>query len=131
MQAINVAANFEKATAVIANVPGFSDVLGETLAGRRKNGMPKGDGVAYYDAAVAAQFIKCPVYIISGLGDTICPPCTQMALFNAIPSQKYIEFYQNKTHSFTIPWDNHMYVLGDASLADRYSDLTAMYYDWN
>ena len=131
MQAINVAANFEKATAVIANVPGFSDVLGETLAGRRTNGMPKGDGVAYYDAAVAAQFIKCPVYIISGLGDTICPPCTQMALFNAIPSQKYIEFYQNKTHSFTIPWDNHMYVLGDASLADRYSDLAAMYYDWN
>ena len=131
MQAINVAANFEKATAVIANVPGFSDVLGETLAGRRKNGMPKGDGVAYYDTAIAAQFLKCPVYIIAGLGDTICPPCTQMALFNAIPSQKYIEFYQNKTHSFTIPWDNHMYVLGDASLADRYSDLTAMYYDWN
>ena len=131
MQAINVAANFEKATAVIANVPGFSDVLGETLAGRRKNGMPKGDGVVYYDTAIAAQFIKCPVYIIAGLGDTICAPCTQMALFNAIPSQKYIEFYQNKTHSFTIPWDNCVYTLGDESLADQYKEFTQMYYDWN
>ena len=54
-----------------------------------------------------------------------------MALFNAIPSQKYIEFYQNKTHSFTIPWDNYVYTLGDESLAEQYKEFTKMYYDWN
>ena len=131
MQACNVAAQFEKATAVIMNVPGFSDVLGDMLAGRRKNAMPKGDGVAYYDTAVAAQLLKCPAYIIAGLGDPICNASTEMALFNAIPSQKYIEFYQNKIHSFTIPWDNRVYTLGDKSLANRYTEFTKMYYDWN
>ena len=131
MQACNLAAQFEKATAVIMNVPGFSDVMGDLLAGRRKNAMPKGDGVAYYDTAVAAQLLKCPAYIIAGLGDPLCNASTEMALFNAIPSQKYIEFYQNKIHSFTIPWDNLRSALGDESLAKRYTELTDMYYNFN
>ena len=131
MQACNVAAQFEKATAVIMNVPGFSDVLGDSLAGRRKNAMPKGEGVAYYDTAVAAPLLKCPAYIIAGLGDPLCNASTEMALFNAIRAPKYIEFYQNKIHSFTIPWDNCVYTMGDAALTERHMDLRAMYYDWN
>ena len=130
MQACNMAAHFDKSTAVILNVPWLSDIDSHEIAGRRKNTMPKGVGVTYFDTAVAAGFLKCPAYIISGLGDATCNSSTQMALFNSITSSKYIEFYQNKVHCFTIPWDNHMYALGDLNLADKYREHTIMYYDW-
>ena len=131
MQACNVAAHFEKASAVILNVPWLSDIDGHELCGRKKNSMPKGVGVTYFDTAVSAQFLKCPVYIISGLGDNTCNPSTQMALFNSIKAPKYIEFYQNKVHSFTIPWDKNMYALGDLTLADKYKEVTDIYYEFN
>ena len=131
MQACNMAAHFDRATAVILNVPWLADIDGHELAGRRANSMPKGFGVTYFDTAVAAQFLKCPAYIISGLGDPTCNASTQMALFHAISSPKYLEFYQNKVHSFTIPWDNCMYALGDPSLAGQYPELTRDYYDWD
>lgn len=130
MQACNMAAHFDKATALIMNVPWLSDIDGHELCGRIANSMPKGDGVTYFDTAVAAQFLKCPVYIISGLGDKVCNSSTQMALFNSIKSKKYIEFYQNKTHSCTIPWDNCMYNLGDLNIKEKYNILTTEYYDW-
>ena len=131
MQACNMASLFEKASAAILNVPGFSDVFADELLGRRKNAMPKGDGVAYYDTAVAAQYLKCPTYIISGLGDSICSSSSQMALFNAIRAPKCIEFYQNKTHSLTIPWDNHRYALGSEEIADAFFEIAKMYLEWN
>jgi len=56
---------------------------------------------------------------------------TQMALYNAIKSPKYHEFYQNKVHSFTIPWDNCMYALGDPRLAGIYQEHTKDYYNWD
>lgn len=130
MQACNMAAHFDKSTAVILNVPWLADIDAHALMGRRENTMPKGVGVTYFDTAVAAQFLKCPAYIISGLGDPTCNASTQMALFNAISSPKYLEFYQNKMHSFTIPWDNHMYPLGDTGLAGQYPELTSAYYNW-
>lgn len=131
MQACNMAAHFDKATAVILNVPWLSDIYGNEICGRRENKMPKGIGVTYFDTAVAAQYLKCPAYIISGLGDITCNASTQMALFNSINSPKYIEFYQNKVHSFTIPWDRNMYALGDMSLADCFFEHTEQYYNYN
>ena len=131
MQACNVASHFDRASMVIMNVPWLSDIYAHELAGRRKNGMPKGEGVVYFDTAVSAQYLKCPAYIISGLGDGTCNASTQMALFNSIKAPKYIEFYQNKVHSFTIPWDKEMYSLGDESLADKFPELTAQYYAYD
>ena len=131
MQACNMAAHFEKASAVILNVPWMADTSADLLIGRRPNSMPKGDGIAYFDTAVAAEHLNCPAYIISGLGDPTCNSATQMALFNSIKSRKYIEFYQNKTHSFTIPWDNNMYALGNSELVDEFKEHTVAYYDWN
>lgn len=128
MQACNMAAHFDKATAVILNVPWLSDIDGHEVCGRRENRMPKGVGVTYFDTSVAAQFLKCPAYIISGLGDATCNSSTQMALFNSINSPKYIEFYQNKVHSYTIPWDNCMYALGDLNLSNQYKEHTITYY---
>ena len=101
------------------------------MFGRIENKMPKGLGVTYFDTEVAAQYLKCPTYIISGLGDLTCNASTQMSLFNAIKSQKYIEFYQNKVHSFTIPWDRNMYALGDLSLADKFREHTEQYYAYD
>lgn len=131
MQACNMAAHFEKATAVIMNVPWLSDIYAHKLKNRREHTMPQGDGVTYFDTAVAAAYLKCPAYIISGLGDPTCNSSTQMALFNSINSKKYIEFYQNKVHSFTIPWDNNMYALGDTDMSRLYSEHTVTYYDWD
>lgn len=128
MQACNMAAHFDKATAVILNVPWLSDIDGHEVCGRRANKMPKGVGVTYFDTSVAAQFLRCPAYIISGLGDATCNSSTQMALFNSINSPKYIEFYQNKVHSYTIPWDNCMYALGDLNLSNQYKEHTITYY---
>ncbi|MBE6644815.1 MAG: acetylxylan esterase [Ruminococcaceae bacterium] len=128
MQACNVAAHFDRATAVVLNVPWLSDIYGHELCGRRENNMPKGLGVTYFDTAVAARFLKCSAYIISGLGDVTCNASTQMALFNSIKSPKYIEFYQNKVHSFTIPWDKNMYALGEPSLADEFEEYTEQYH---
>lgn len=130
MQACIMAAHFDKATAVIMNVPGFADIYGDEFCGRKANKMPKGYGMTYFDTAVAAQFLKCPAYIISGLGDEVCCSSSQMAIFNSIKSPKYMEFYQNKTHSFTIPWDNCMYNLGDLNIKEKCSKLTIKYYDW-
>ncbi len=131
MQACNMAAHFEMTTAVILNVPWLSDIYAHEIAGRRENKMPKGRGVTYFDTAVAAQFLRCPAYIISGLGDGTCNASTQMALFNSISSPKYIEFYQNKVHSYTIPWDRNMYVLGDKSLSGKFAEHTAEYYEYD
>lgn len=131
MQACNIAAHFDRATAVIMNVPWLSDIYAHEICGRRENKMPRGIGVTYFDTAVAAQYLKCPAYIISGLGDPTCNSSTQMALFNAIKSPKYIEFYQNKVHSFTIPWDRNMYALGDAGLVDKFEEHTAQYYEYD
>ena len=131
MQACNMAAHTDVATAVILNVPWLSDIYGHELCGRRDCKMPKGIGVAYFDTAVAAQYLKCPVYIIAGLGDSTCSASTEMALFNSISSTKYLEFYQNKVHSFTIPWDRNMYSLGDESLAGKFPELLRDYYDYD
>ena len=131
MQACNMAAHFDLSSAVILNVPWLSDIYAHEIAGRRENGMPKGRGVTYFDTAVAAQFLSCPAYIIAGLGDVTCNASTEMALFNSIRSPKYIEFYQNKVHSYTIPWDRNMYSLGDKSLAGQFGEHTAEYYDYN
>ena len=131
MQACNIAAHFEKATAVILNVPWLSDIYGHEICGRRENKMPKGLGVTYFDTAVAAENLRCPAYIISGLGDGTCNSSTQMALFNSIKSPKYIEFYQNKVHSYTIPWDKNAYALGDLSLSDKFGEHTVEYYEYD
>lgn len=131
MQACIMAAHFERASAVVLNVPWLCDIYGPENSGRRFNYMPKGDGMIYFDTAIAAQFLKCPAYIISGLGDMVCNSSTQMALFNAIQSPKYIEFYQNKIHSCTIPWDKCMYALGDLSLADKYQEHTLEFYPFD
>ena len=101
MQAINMAAHTGCATECIAMVPWFSDLgAGENL-GRLTGWRPAYlHGVKYFDTAVAARFIKCPISITAGLGDYVCPPSGQMALYNGVTTKKNITFIQNRTHSY-------------------------------
>ena len=42
--------------------------------------------------------IKCPVYLVEGLGDVVCRPAGIAMLYEAIPTQKSITWVQNMTH---------------------------------
>lgn len=48
------------------------------------------DVLAYYDAAVAARFIRQPVLVAPALFDPAVPPAGQFAVANAISSQKVV-----------------------------------------
>lgn len=99
-QACNMAAHSGVATGCELILPWMCDLAANEKIGRLKGWRPKyTKGLAYYDTAVAAKFLKCDVKITAGLGDYICPPSGQMALYNNICAPKSITFIQNKTHS--------------------------------
>ena len=102
MQACNMAAHTPEATECNLFVPWFCDLGARTNFKRLAGWLPDYQkGVIYYDTAVAGQFVKCPVSIGAGLGDYVCPPSGQMALYNGIKSKKKLWFIQNKTHAYT------------------------------
>ena len=102
-QAVNVAAHDESITALNVNIPWFSN-----LGGYRKDRMRGWSpdytyGLCYYDTAVAARFVKCPVKITAKLGDYVCPPSGIMALYNGIKTPVELIFKQNGTHIYDCP----------------------------
>ncbi|MDV5977594.1 UNVERIFIED_CONTAM: acetylxylan esterase [Streptococcus canis] len=46
--------------------------------------------LAYIDVKNFAHLIKCPVVMLTGMEDVICPPSTQFAIFNRLESQDKI-----------------------------------------
>jgi len=48
------------------------------------------DTLAYYDAAIAAQFIRVPTHIAAALVDPIVTPFGQFAIYNALTSTKQL-----------------------------------------
>ncbi len=102
MQACNMAANSGVATALRINVPWACDLFAIRKQHRINIDwrLPECDGLRYFDTAVAAKYLKCPVYIEAGLGDYICPPSGQMAMYNGITAPKKIRFIQNRTHPY-------------------------------
>lgn len=102
-QSINIAAHDDKVTFVDVCVPWFSN-LGGYRHNRMRGWSPDYTyGLCYYDTAVAARFIKCPISIVAGLGDYICPPSGIMALFNGVKTSAELKFLQNKTHAYDCP----------------------------
>ena len=102
-RACNMAAHTKAATMVGLNVPWFCDIFAIQKQKRINIAWrPMEDnGLRYFDTAVAAKYLECPVYIEAGLGDYICPPSGQMAMYNGIKAPKKMVFIQNRTHSYT------------------------------
>lgn len=115
-QACNMAAHTGVATEVRLNVPWFCDLFAIQKQNRINIAWRpmEDDGLRYFDTAVAAKYLKCPVYIEAGLGDYICPPSGQMAMYNGITAPKMIRFIQNRTHPYEPP------VTFATELSDRY-----------
>ena len=71
-------------------------------------------GLEYYDAVSHIARAKCPVEIPrAGLGDYVCPPSGQAALFNAIKTPKSILWVQGSQHGLVPPQPNQTYRVGD------------------
>ena len=71
-------------------------------------------GLEYFDAISHIARAKCPVEIPrAGLGDYVCPPSGQAALFNAIKTPKSILWVQGSQHGLVPPQPNQTYKIGD------------------
>lgn len=58
----------------------------------------------YYDTAFFASRITCPVRFIVGLSDSVCPPATGTAAYNACPSKdKALEMVPGMPHAVFKP----------------------------
>lgn len=101
LQASNMALHSGVATEVYLRVPWSADVFAEQKIGRMGGWNPgPQNAMRYFDTAVAAHFLKCSVYIEAGLGDYICPPSGQCAMFNSMTCPRALRFVQNMTHPY-------------------------------
>ena len=102
-QATNVAAHDPDVTLLEIRIPWFANLNGENcgyMAGWR----PKfAEGLRYFDTAAAASRVTCPVKITAYLGDYVCPPSTQMALYANFHCAKAMDMIQSGTHSYRPP----------------------------
>ena len=108
MQACSMAAHSGVATELRIRVPWACDLFASEKIGRIQIPwrLPTHHALKYFDTAGAAKFLKCPVYIEVGLGDYVCPPSGQAAMYNSITAPKKIRFIQNTTHSYNPPQKN-------------------------
>ena len=60
--------------------------------------------LSYFDIKNLAPQITCPVLMCVGLQDDVCPPHTNFAGYNLIPSEKYYIIYPNQGHSAGVEW---------------------------
>ncbi len=112
LQATTVAAHDDDVTLLDISIPWFCNLAGykdgrkEGWEGRIRGWSPDYTvGLCYYDTAVQATRVKCPVKIMARLGDYTCPPSGIMALYNGLKTEKEIIFCQNGTHGYESP--NH------------------------
>lgn len=63
--------------------------------------------LSYFDTKNLATRITCAVYATSGLQDGTCPPHTNLAPYNNLPStDKQMHFYPQMGHSYPPTWTN-------------------------
>ena len=103
-QACNMAAHTGVATQCNLDVPWFCDLFAIEKEKRIRGWRPEPDnGLRYFDTAIAAKHLTCPVHITAGLGDYVCPPSGVTALYNGISSPKKLDFMQGRTHPYIPP----------------------------
>ena len=90
----------KNATKLTVYVPWMADISGKKI-GRLGGWLPDPlPNRLYFDTINFAKRIKCPIYIRAGLGDYVCPPSGEAALYNSISAPVTIDFVQDATHGF-------------------------------
>ena len=103
MQAVSTAAHIDNAAGLNIFIPWLCD-LGGIRRGRLRGWRPELDaGLMYFDTAIQAKRVKCPVEIKCGLGDYVCPPSGEVVLWHNFSTEKKITFVQNMTHPYRPP----------------------------
>ena len=69
----------------------FSDPLHQTEEKFLKH-------LSYIDVKNLAHMIQCPIMMITGLEDNVCPPSTQFAIYNRINTKKEIIILPEYSH---------------------------------
>jgi cephalosporin-C deacetylase-like acetyl esterase len=62
------------------------------------------DVLSYFDIKNLAGYIKCPITMAAGLQDEVCPPHTNFAGYNLIPSEKQYRIYHDQAHNTPAEW---------------------------
>ncbi len=105
-QALNLAALDKTVTKCEVCKPWFCDRAAETVGRRRPDFCvdAPSDSYACFDSAVQARHINCPVTVIAGIGDYVCPPSGVMAMYLSLKTKnKEIVWIQGETHSSSLP----------------------------
>lgn len=108
-QAIAAAALDPDVTRCEALKPWCCDLTG-SQQGRLRGWRPDdAAGLAYYDTTSFGKRIKCETYLLTGLGDDVCPPSGVMLLYLHLQSpNKTIEIKQGENHGWeTAPQSRH------------------------
>ncbi|HFI0120169.1 TPA: acetylxylan esterase [Streptococcus suis] len=56
------------------------------------------DTLSYIDIKNFASMIKCPVAMVTGLEDSVCPPSTQFAIYNRLQVEKQMKILPDYGH---------------------------------
>ena len=100
MQSVWAAAMVDGLTSANAHSPAGCDMLGARV-GHAKPGVFRAvDACAYFDIIHLAKRAKCPVTLVAGLGDYVCPPTGLAVVYRNIPTKKQITWHQGCTHGW-------------------------------
>ncbi len=68
------------------------------------------DTIAFYDAAVAARFVRQPTFIAAALCDPVVPPPGQFAIHNALPGRRrlFVRSAGHHAHQGSAQEDGHL-----------------------
>ncbi len=103
MQATSVAAHEPGITELNISIPWLCD-LRAIEYGRQRGWRPDpADGLDYYDTVCQASRVNCNVTISAGLGDYVCPPSGEVALYKSFNCPVKMVFLQNRKHGYSAP----------------------------
>ena len=106
-QALGLAALDPDVTSVWAFIPWCADISGHFLFKRMNGWVPAWTpALAYVQLANLATRVRCPVSMVIGLGDYVCPPSGEMILFRNLNCTKSLEIVQSMGHGARYGTDN-------------------------
>ena len=75
------------------------------IADQRPQDLPAAwRALGFVDTLSHAHRLRMPVLLLSGLEDTVCPPESIMALFDALPGTRSLTEVEGQAHCYTLPF---------------------------